>query len=419
MANYVKAVDFASKDALLSGDPGKVIKGTEIDTEYNSIAVAISTKADLVSPALTGIPTAPTASPGTNNSQVANTAFVSAAIASGISGAGLGTIATQDANNVSISGGSITGITDLAVADGGTGSSSLTTNAVLLGNGTSAIQTVAPGTTGNVLVSNGTTWESAALPIDIQTFNESGTWTKPGSGRLARIQVWGGGGGGSRTNSSAGRAGGSGGGYSEIWLALSSLGSTETVTVGAGGAGRITSDGNGSNGGNSSFGTHCVASGGEGGQSSSRGGNGGAPVINSVAVRPQTVFTTIGWEFVPSIGDGDASYQKPGLYTQFFEGKGGFSATVFSNPITIGQTFAACGGNYVGGGGGFGSGDAGNSIYGGGGGRGSSGSGGTSVYGGAGGNSSGAAGTAPAGGGAGDGLIGGNGAAGRVVVTVF
>ena len=75
---------------------------------------------------------------------------------------GLGSIATQAANNVTISGGSITGITDLAVADGGTGSSTLSTNAVLLGNGTSALQTVAPGTSGNVLTSNGTTWQSTA-----------------------------------------------------------------------------------------------------------------------------------------------------------------------------------------------------------------------------------------------------------------
>ena len=75
---------------------------------------------------------------------------------------GLGTISTQDSNNVSITGGSITGITDLAVADGGTGSSSLTANNVLLGNGTSALQTIAPGTSGNVLTSNGTTWTSAA-----------------------------------------------------------------------------------------------------------------------------------------------------------------------------------------------------------------------------------------------------------------
>lgn len=74
---------------------------------------------------------------------------------------GLGTISTQDANNVSITGGSISGITDLAVADGGTGSSTLSANAVLLGNGTSALQTVAPSTSGNVLTSNGTTWVSS------------------------------------------------------------------------------------------------------------------------------------------------------------------------------------------------------------------------------------------------------------------
>jgi hypothetical protein len=121
MANYVKAVDFASKDALLSGDPAKIIKGSEIDTEYNAISVAISTKADTVSPTFTGTPTAPTASPGTNTTQVATTAFVGAAVTAATGS--LGTMSTQNANNVAITGGSITGITDLAVADGGTGAS--------------------------------------------------------------------------------------------------------------------------------------------------------------------------------------------------------------------------------------------------------------------------------------------------------
>ena len=50
----------------------------------------------------------------------------------------------------------------IGVAYGGTGSTSLTANNVLLGNGTSALQVVAPGTSGNVLTSNGTTWVSAA-----------------------------------------------------------------------------------------------------------------------------------------------------------------------------------------------------------------------------------------------------------------
>jgi len=50
----------------------------------------------------------------------------------------------------------------LAVSSGGTGATTLTANNVLLGNGTSAVQAVAPGTSGNVLTSDGTTWTSAA-----------------------------------------------------------------------------------------------------------------------------------------------------------------------------------------------------------------------------------------------------------------
>jgi hypothetical protein len=50
----------------------------------------------------------------------------------------------------------------LPVANGGTGATTLTANNVLLGNGTSAVQVVAPGTNGNVLTSNGTTWVSSA-----------------------------------------------------------------------------------------------------------------------------------------------------------------------------------------------------------------------------------------------------------------
>ena len=60
--------------------------------------------------------------------------------------------------------GSITSATwngvTVAVNRGGTGSSTLTANNVLLGNGTSALQVVAPGSSGNVLTSNGTTWQS-------------------------------------------------------------------------------------------------------------------------------------------------------------------------------------------------------------------------------------------------------------------
>jgi hypothetical protein len=60
---------------------------------------------------------------------------------------------------------SITGLTTaLAPSQGGTGLATLTANNVVLGNGTSAVQFVAPSTTGNLLTSNGTTWTSAAPP---------------------------------------------------------------------------------------------------------------------------------------------------------------------------------------------------------------------------------------------------------------
>jgi hypothetical protein len=53
----------------------------------------------------------------------------------------------------------------LPVGNGGTGAATFTANNVLLGNGTSAFQVVAPGTSGNVLTSNGTTWASAAPSV--------------------------------------------------------------------------------------------------------------------------------------------------------------------------------------------------------------------------------------------------------------
>lgn len=96
MSNYVKSTDFAAKDALASGNGNKIVKGTEIDTEFNNIATAVATKADLASPTFTGTVTAGTLAAGT---------------------------ATVTSLTATIVGGSISGITDLAVADGGTGAS--------------------------------------------------------------------------------------------------------------------------------------------------------------------------------------------------------------------------------------------------------------------------------------------------------
>lgn len=58
MSNYTKSTNFAAKDALNSGNPSKIIKGTEINTEYDNIASAITSKADANNSALTGNGTA-------------------------------------------------------------------------------------------------------------------------------------------------------------------------------------------------------------------------------------------------------------------------------------------------------------------------------------------------------------------------
>jgi len=161
MSNYTKATNFATKDTLPTGDSNKIVKGTEIDNEFNAISGAISSKADIASPTFTGSPAAPTATAGSNTTQLANTAFVKAEITA----LSLGNMSTQAKTAVDITGGTIVGITDLAVADGGTGRSTLAANAVLVGNGTSGVNTVAPGTNGNVLTSNGTAWASTAPTV--------------------------------------------------------------------------------------------------------------------------------------------------------------------------------------------------------------------------------------------------------------
>ena len=70
-----------------------------------------------------------------------------------------------------LTGGDVTLAGTLAVANGGTGSTTFLDNVVLLGNGQSAFQSVSPGTSGNVLTSNGFTWTSAAPSGGVTSLN--------------------------------------------------------------------------------------------------------------------------------------------------------------------------------------------------------------------------------------------------------
>jgi len=80
MSDYTKLTAYDLKDSLTAGDPLKRVKGTELDDEFDAIAVAIATKANTTSPSFSGIPTVPTASVGTNTTQIASTAFVQAVL---------------------------------------------------------------------------------------------------------------------------------------------------------------------------------------------------------------------------------------------------------------------------------------------------------------------------------------------------
>jgi hypothetical protein len=171
---------------------------------------------------------------------------------------------------------SITGLTTaLTVAQGGTSSTTLTLNNVLLGNGTSALQAVAPSTNGNILTSNGTTWVSSSPPTVGgfgQLFTSSGTFTVPTAVTGVKITLSGGGGagGGGIAGGDAG-AGGGGSGFSIGYITGLTPAGTISVTVGAGGTATTFTGGTG---GTSTFST-ITATGGTGGTNAGSGGAGG------------------------------------------------------------------------------------------------------------------------------------------------
>jgi hypothetical protein len=126
VADYIKSTNFAVKDTLTTGNPAKIVKGTEIDTEFNAIASAIASKLDANSPTLTGTPLAPTASTATNNTQIATTAYVVNRI-------------TQDiAGKANIASPTFTGTPAAPTAASGTNTTQLATTAFVIQERTAA-----------------------------------------------------------------------------------------------------------------------------------------------------------------------------------------------------------------------------------------------------------------------------------------
>lgn len=256
---------------------------------------------------------------------------------------------------------------------------------------------------------------------DLQVFTASSTWVKPAFGTMAFIQVWGGGGSGGRAGTGDGGGGGGGGAYIERYVALASLSSSVSVTVGAGGAAQTADNTDGSTGGQTSFGAYATAYGGAGGNGDAAGdnpggGGGGLTSAGTVGgggggpggrVGSATIGATFG-DANPFGGAtaGDVSVGSGGTALYGGGGGGGGSGT---------NTETAGGASVFGGGGGGGGSDTGTGaaggagiVYGGNGGAGNTG------------NNAGTAGTVPGGGGGGtETANSGAGARGEVRVTVF
>jgi len=125
----------------------------------------------------------------------------------------------------------------LAVGRGGTGATTLNSEAVIIGNTTGAVKFVAPGTSGNVLTSNGTAWASQAIAAGgdyvMQVYTGPATWTKPASVKAVKVTVIGAGGnGGSGVPDNQAGGGGGGGGGALKYLDAPQIPGPITVTVG-------------------------------------------------------------------------------------------------------------------------------------------------------------------------------------------
>ena len=108
-------------------------------------------------------------------------------------------------------------------------------------------------TSGTSITFNDSTTQTTAYQApNVQTFNSSGTWTKPTGYSMARIDIWAGGGGGNRSGSNNATGSGGGGGYATVTVPISYLGSSVSITVGSGGAGGTTNNAAAASGGTSS-----------------------------------------------------------------------------------------------------------------------------------------------------------------------
>ena len=302
------------------------------------------------------------------------------------------------------------------VTNSGTGDVTLDPNGAELIDGLTTWVLYTGGTI--LLICTGTAFETILISPMRKIFTGSGTFTKPGAGTSVLLEAWGAGGSGGRGGTGEGGGGGGAGAYvTRPQVSFSTLGTTETVTIGGGGTAITTNDTSGNAGGNTTIGSLLTAfgggagggagagatffGGGGGGGNETVGGNGGVDTEGTAGGLTQT--TTASNVSGGGIGGANANTSK-----SVFGGAGGGDGGIGATVGNAGST------SFFGGGGGGGGSSAG-----------AAGAGGTSRYAGNGGAGANAgntatAGTQPSGGGGGS-CTGnsGAGAAGQVVITVW
>jgi hypothetical protein len=153
------------KTVLLRADGTNIVEQLNHVVGAFSIGGNLTVSGNIPSPTLTGTPVAPTAAPGTNTTQLATTAFVTATTSA------LGTMSTQNANAVAITGGTMSGMTSIADTIGNVRNipiNSKTSSYVLLASDAGQVVSI---TTGGVTVPSGVFSAGQAVSI----YNNSAT----------------------------------------------------------------------------------------------------------------------------------------------------------------------------------------------------------------------------------------------------
>lgn len=178
--DLIQAEVFSSLN-IYSTITSETFNGTGSQTVFTMSAVPANTASLLV--AISGVVQDPTTYSVSSNTLTFSTAPPSGSGNISVRYLGVASVGTVGSFSAGTTGftpssattGAVTLAGTLNVANGGTGQTSLTANNVLLGNGTSGVQVVAPSTTGNVLTSNGTTWTSSAPPSGGQYYGTAAT----------------------------------------------------------------------------------------------------------------------------------------------------------------------------------------------------------------------------------------------------